>query len=114
MPLPRFLNFINILQTLWRASTNKRQEILAHLNNELVKVLSEISWNLLKGTVPLDDRQKTQLRQWKGVIKKIASKRVSLRRKKQLLIDNPQMVGAILYALFKYIFRPNPFSASLN
>ena len=108
MPLPRFLSFLNILQTLWRASLDKRKEILTHINNEVIKSLAELSLNLLKGSIPLDERQKNQFRVWKGIIKKIASKRVSLSRKKRLLIDNPRLLGAIIYAILKYIIQPNP------
>lgn len=74
-----------LLKALYRATPKKRRDILIHSSPDFIQTLCEISLNLLKGNVPLTPSQFKKLKRQKKIIKLLADKRTSLKRKQQVL-----------------------------
>ena len=76
---------LDLLRVLARSSKKQRQAILQTCHVDLIKCLAEISLNVLKGVVPINDTQKKKLRRYKSLLRALADKKVSLKTKKQKL-----------------------------
>ncbi len=109
-PLPRFIKFLGVLRTLWKSSPEKRKDLIRHISSTVLKAVVEIALNILKGRVTLDKRQLSTFKKHKKILKSLVSSRVSLATKKQLLADNPRLVGAIIQAVLKYVLYQEPAS----
>ena len=85
-----------LLNVLQKAPVNARKAILvSHLNKDFVNCICECVLNLLQGNVPLTTQQKINLQKRKKHLRLLASKKTSLRKKKEL-IQNGGFLGAIL------------------
>ena len=86
----------NFLRQLHRASPKQRSKLVKkHCDGEFVGCITECVKNLLKGNVPLNPAQKKKLKAKKKVLRQIALKKTSL-RKKQKLIQSGGFLGALL------------------
>ena len=73
------------LRLLADSSTPKRKILLASATNEQLKGLFEICLNLLRGNLPLSANDKTQFRRKRNLVRSLANKRISIKKKKKLL-----------------------------
>lgn len=100
MPLPRFLNQLDILKTLYNSNPIKLEYILQHIDENVIRSIAEIALNILKGVVSLSPHRFKGLKKYSTYIKQLARKTTSLRRKQQILSEHPDLVNQILGALF--------------
>ena len=73
------------LQVLAKCKPKVRKVLVEHGPVDLVKCICECSFNLLKGVIPLTSSQKRILSRYKKHLRILAEKKVSLKKKKQLL-----------------------------
>ena len=100
MYTPRFQGYIDTLRTLYTSrKPSVRAGILSEAGSGLVNAISEITLNIVKGVLPVSKRTLTKLRKWKSQVKDLASKKTSLKAKKQLLTDNRELIRIILRPL---------------
>lgn len=94
----RVLRNLAVLKILVRAGPKQRKAILCKANNDLVGAIAEIALNTLKGNLPLKPSQYRTLKRKKGVIKKLSDRKVSLKKKKQVIRQSGGFVGSLLGA----------------
>ena len=90
----------DVVAVLTKASPKWRKTIIKEAPKEVIDCLSECCHNVLKGNVPLTPRQKQQLSSKRQHIRALASKSVSVKKKKQLL---GQQGGGILGPLLSVL-----------
>ena len=78
------------------ATPQARKQLIANGDRELVDCVSECCANILKGNVPLNDQQKTKLCKHKNNLRMLALKKVSLKKKKQIIQTGGFLIGAVL------------------
>ena len=83
-----------LLRALCNAPPRKRKDILRHSSDDFIHTLCELSLNLLKGNVPLSTCQYKKLKRQKNIIRALACKKTSLKRKRGTLMK--QSGGFIL------------------
>ena len=76
-----------LLQTLAEAKPKFKKAIIKHASPELLKAISEIVLNMLKGIIPLSPQQKQRLSRYKNVFRALAKKGISAVKKRKLLIQ---------------------------
>ena len=84
------------LKVLVRCSAKQRKALLHKAGPKLLKTLCECTLNVLKGNVRLTTRQKRQLVRHKKNLRFLADKKISYKRKKQLLIQKGGFLPALL------------------
>lgn len=73
------------LRLLAHSSTQKRKLLLAGATNEQFKGLLEVCLNLLRGNLPLGVKDKTKFRRNRHLIRSLANKRISIKKKREFL-----------------------------
>src|SRR4051812_27341009 len=92
----RLQRHANLLRTLHRASPAVRRRLLeSNCDGDFVCCITECVKNLLQGAVPLNSTQRKKLSAKKSVLRQLAQKKTSL-RKKQKLIQSGGFLGALL------------------
>ena len=85
-----------MLKLLCGAKPSIIKAVLKGASPDLIRALSECSLNVLNGRIPLTQNQMRQLRRHKQTIRALASRKTSVKRRKQLL-----QKGGFLGALIK-------------
>lgn len=101
MKFPRFVRHFDILRTLYRSSPVKLEHILQHIDSNLMNTLSELSLNILKGIIKLSPQRFKKLRKYRTYIKALASRTASLRKKRKIFQEHPDLVTHLLGPLFQ-------------
>ena len=84
-----------MLRFLARAKPPTVKAIVKNASPQLVKTLCECCHNVLKGNVPLTTAQKRRLRRHKTSLRQLTKKKLSVKRRKQLL-QTGGFIGALL------------------
>ena len=95
-------HYVPVFKTLKAARAKKRKEILKTADKGLINAIGESARNCLKGNVPLNRKQFTCLKKHRHSLRKIASKRTSLKTRKQL-IQNGGFLAALLGPVIKAV-----------
>ena len=103
MGKPMFVNNVKILKHILKAKGNLKSHLLTHTSSSVIKSIGEIALNILKGTIPLSDKEKEKLRVWKNDIKKLGLKKTSLKEKRDIVVNNKKVLPLILKPLFDII-----------
>lgn len=74
----------------------RRRVLIETADKEEILAVSEIIDNLLRGNIPLSDKQRRRLKRHKTKLRNIASKRVSVKQKKRLLNQSGGFLSAII------------------
>lgn len=64
-----------------------RKQLLKKLTNEKLKIVCECALNLLRGNIPVTKSQKAKLQKHKAALRKLASKKLPLFKKKRVLLQ---------------------------
>ena len=89
---------VHLLQTLAKARPAMARAIIQKSDRELIRLLSEIAHNTLKGNVRLTNGQSSKLKRYRKQLHLLANKRASLTNKRKILQKGgilPVLVGAI-------------------
>ena len=80
-------NNIDFLRVLKKSNSKQRRAILQAADNQLLKAICECVINVLRGTVKINPKQKTQLKRYKASLRELADKGVPLKKKKKTLVQ---------------------------
>ena len=69
------------------AHRNARKDLIKHANKDQINAISEIVLNLLKNNVPVSPVTMARLRPYKYVLRQIGNRSVSLKKRRQSLIQ---------------------------
>lgn len=96
----RLKNNLDELKVLKKAKPSLRKSILKSADKDLICCLSECCYNILNGNVKLSPENKKCLTKHGKHLRQLASKRVSLKKKRNLLVQQggflPALLGPIL------------------
>ncbi len=85
-----------LLQVIAKAKPKARNAIIQHAPTDLIKAISEIVLNVLKGVVRLTAAQKKRLVRYKNKLRALASNKVSQKIKRKFLTQKGGGGGAAL------------------
>lgn len=85
-----------LLKVLSKAKPKQRKAIVATSSNDLVLAICEVVDNMLKGTLKLNAQQKKKLGHYKSVLREIANRKVSQKKKKELIVQKGGFLGTLL------------------
>ncbi len=94
----RLKKHINLLKLLHKANPKLRKAILQNIDNDALRCLSDCAHNILNGNLPVTPTQLKQLKRHKSTIRNLASKKVALKKKREL-IQSGGFVSALLTPL---------------
>ena len=86
---------VYLLRLLHKSKPSLVKVILKNASPDLVRALCECSLNVLKGNIKLNASQKTRLRRYKNILRKLATKKVAAKTRKRLL-QKGGFIGALL------------------
>jgi len=81
----RMRQYLPLLKRITRMSDRVRRRYLKNCDKAIMDCFSECAVNVLKGHVPLSNRQFTRLKREKTHVRALASKRTSLKKKRSIV-----------------------------
>jgi hypothetical protein len=84
------------VRVLTLAKPSVRKQLIQKGGREIVNCVSECCHNILKGNVPLTDKQKICLNKHKEKLRKIVDKKIGLRAKQKIIQKGGFPLAAIL------------------
>ena len=97
--------FLHMLEI---STVRQRKALLEHASHEQITSLLTLTFNILKGIIPLTDGDKNRLSRHKSCIRSLATKTVSKHRKRQLLIDHQTILPICVKAYHTYTSWKEP------
>ncbi len=92
----RLKSHLDELKVLKKAKPALRKGILKCADKQLICCICECSHNILKGNVKLTAKNRKQLLKYRKHLRDLASKKVSLKKKKNLLIQSGGFLPALI------------------
>jgi len=92
-------NHLAALAGLKKANTQRRKAIIKDSPPELIKCISECCYNCLNSALPLKKAQFTKLRRHKTILRRLASKKLSIKAKKKIINQKGGFIAPLLTAL---------------
>ena len=86
MGLKNIKKHAGVFRWVKNAKPNKIKAFIKSADNKFIKAVCECSLNVLRGNVPISNKHKQSLKKHKKDLRQLASKKVSLKRKKKLLL----------------------------
>lgn len=87
--------YLPVLRRIHRLGEKTRREYVRKCDKEFLDCLCECAKNVIKGNVPLNDRQLKTLRREKNNLRKLSIKKTSLKKKRQIL-QKGGFLGALI------------------
>ena len=84
------------IKLLSAATPRARKQLIANGDSELINSVSECCANIVRGNVPLNDQRKAKFCKHKSNLRKLELKKVSLKKKKQIIQTGGFTIGIIL------------------
>lgn len=94
----RIRRHYSLLRWLCTAKPKQARAVIKTADNDIVKAVCECALNVLKGTISVNKKQKRKLRRYKNLMRKLASKSVSVKSKRVLLQKGSGLLGLIMPA----------------
>jgi len=95
----RVKKYLPVLKRINKLGNKAKRDFVRKCDKGFLECISECAKNVLKGNVPLSDRQKTKLRRSRNDLRVSSVKKTSLRKKRRIL-----QKGGFLTALLPPIF----------
>ena len=76
---------VEILKALSHLPKKERKILLRYADSKLAKCICECAYNVLKGNVPLDQKQKTHLKRHVNLLRKLARTGENIDQKKKII-----------------------------
>lgn len=93
-----------LLELVYKSSPSVRRVIVNNAGSDFINALCEIALNVLRGNIPLSDKQYNQLKKKKKSIKLITVKGVKLAKKKKTINQTGGFLLPLLGAAIPFIF----------
>ena len=90
---------IQLLETLAKCKPAMARAIIEKCDKDIIRAISELAHNTLKGNVQLNKNQLTKLRRYRKQLHHLANKRASLQSKKKVLQRGgfiPALLGTVI------------------
>ena len=84
------------LKLLAEAKPELKKAIIKHASADVVKAISEIALNMLKGVIKLTPKQKQRLSRYKKEFRSLGKKGISVNRKRKLLVQRGGAAGLVI------------------
>jgi len=108
--MKRIRSNYSILELLKTAKPKLRKAILLNCGPDLLKSVGECALNVLRGNVRLTSCSRRKVRKHRGQLREIADKRVSIAKKRKIIVQRGgfllPLLSAVLPALASLVFRP--------
>lgn len=99
----RVITYQHLLQALHVLKPKYRKALLKACDEDEINIICECIYNVLKGKVPLENREKTKLNKHKNILRKLVSKGKQKLRKTIIVQKGgaflPIILGAVLSSL---------------
>lgn len=92
-----------LLELSYKSPPSVRRVIVGHSSADFINALCEIALNVLKGNIPLNDKQYKQLKKPKNIIRVVADKKVELVKKKNAINQTGGFLLPLLGAAIPFI-----------
>ena len=92
------------LDALQLVEQKHRKELIKGATSEQINTISEVALNILQGNIPLKEHHKKKLNKHKKSLRGLASKGVSVKKRKKILNQHGGMLGVAASALGEYSF----------
>ncbi len=92
----RLKKHLGVLKLLKKSKPSFRRSLLATADSDLVRCICECCHNVLRGNVKLSGKQKRLLCRHKKSLRSLSSRRIGLKRKRQLLRQRGGLLPALL------------------
>ena len=81
----RMKTYLPVLKRIRRMGEKAKRQYVRKCDTEFVNCVSECAKNLIKGNVPLNNRQMTNLRRKRNDLRTLSKKKTSLRTKRKII-----------------------------
>ena len=103
MAPPLYLEFEHILRKIYKADLENITHLVKSVNNNVVKALIEIAYNILKGDIPISPKQIIKLKKDKAFLHLLISRTVPVKKKRDILEKNQSLIKNMLAVLFRSV-----------
>lgn len=100
MTAPSYKEFEDLLKIIYKRRAGKNIPLIKAFSNKVIRVIIEIAYNILKGSVVIKDKHLTKLKKDKKNIKSLIRKGVSYKNKRKIIENNPQLLKNMLNVIF--------------
>ena len=94
----------HFLDALQQVEEKHRKKLIKGATTEQINTISEVALNILQGNVPLKAHHKKKLNKHKKSLRALASKGVSVQKRKKIINQHGGMIGAAASALGEYTY----------
>ena len=94
----------HFLDALQQVEEKHRKKLIKGATTEQINTISEVALNILQGNVPLKGHHKKKLNKHKKSLRALASKGVSVTKRKKIINQHGGMIGAAASALGEYTY----------
>jgi hypothetical protein len=91
----RVKNYLPTLRRIHRLNEKTRREYVKKCDKGFLDCLSECALNIIKGNVPLNERQMKTLRREKNNLRQLSMKKTSLKKKRRI-VQKGGFLGALI------------------
>jgi len=91
----RVRKFLPVLKRINKLGDKAKRDYVRKCTREFLDCINECAKNVIKGNVPLTNRQKTKLRRNRKDVRALSVKKTSLRKKRRIL-QKGGFLGALL------------------
>jgi len=91
----RVRKYMPVLKRITKLGEKAKRDYVRKCDKEFLDCISECAKNVIKGNVPLTDRQKTKLRRSRNDLRALSVKKTSSRKKRRIL-QKGGFLGALL------------------
>jgi len=81
----RVRKYLPVLKRIAKLGDKAKRDCVRKCDKEFLDCISECAKNVVKGNVPLTNRQKTRLRRSRNELRALSVKKTSLRKKRRIL-----------------------------
>ena len=81
----RTMKYLTVLERIRRLGEKGKKEYVQKCDKEFINCVSECAKNVIKGNVPLTNRQMARLRRERNNLKALSVKKTSLTKKRRIL-----------------------------
>ena len=94
----------HFLDALQQVEEKHRKKLIKGATTEQINTISEVALNILQGNIPLKEHHKKKLNQHKKSLRGLASKGVSVKKRKKIINQHGGMIGAAASAVGEYTY----------
>ena len=83
------------IKVLARSNANQRKLLLRGATNEQLKGLFELCLNIIRGNLPVNNKEFRRLKRYRKTLESLASRRVPIYKKREIVNQKGGFIGAV-------------------